>query len=472
MRMPIAALARGAAALALAVSAVLGAGVCAPEVAHADAAKYMLYYNDTGVSDYKGPKSEEKVAGSTVTVPDAQPSSEMGDLTFLGYMMGTGAPGTDSWTHKDANGVVTTDVLTTETAYAKIKSSLLTKGMKFTMPSKVTYLYARWGKNPTVTFDDGCGNTRQVMCPFGGTPVVGWRPVRAGYTFAGWSNFTSTTKFYSDATVKAKWTTDVAQFSYKTGDAVRGSVSVASESVSATSAPSGSTATAKAGYHFVAWTDESGAIVSTSAKLVPSKALSGAYVSQTYTAVFAADTDTKYTVNHHKQKADGTYGAADESFIAYGETGRQTSAHEQSYEGFVSQGVTQKTIAADGSTVVDIYYRRLVGTLAIAKTDADALDIVSLDDDISHQPEGNASFAGTQFTVTNRSGHAVSCNGHEVADGAVVATVTADAHGTAKLETLSWGTYEVAESKAPVGYTLNTRAYTVDVHGTTQLALK
>ena len=70
--------------------------------------------------------------------------------------------------------------------------------------------------------------------------------------------------------------------------ATNGSVTSASESVEAGNGTAeGSTAVPDAGYHLVAWSDASGAQVSTTETLVPTKSETGFYVSGAYVATFA-----------------------------------------------------------------------------------------------------------------------------------------------------------------------------------------
>ena len=79
---------------------------------------------------------------------------------------------------------------------------------------------------------------------------------------------------------------------------------------------------------------------------------------RTFTANWAARTDTIYKVEHWWQNIN------DDEYTKYtteskqGTTAEQTVALAKSYEGFESQGVTQQEIAADGSTVIRINYNR------------------------------------------------------------------------------------------------------------------
>ena len=69
--------------------------------------------------------------------------------------------------------------------------------------------------------------------------------------------------------------------------------------------------------------------------------------------------DADYTVKHYKQNLDGTtYTPDTPDDTKSGTIGEQTEAAARSYTGFTAQPFEQQTIAADGSTVVEIYYNR------------------------------------------------------------------------------------------------------------------
>lgn len=69
--------------------------------------------------------------------------------------------------------------------------------------------------------------------------------------------------------------------------------------------------------------------------------------------------DTTYTVIHWQENADDngySYVTSDEK--QPGASGTQTAATAKSYPGFTAQAITQETIAGDGSTIVNVYYKR------------------------------------------------------------------------------------------------------------------
>ena len=78
-----------------------------------------------------------------------------------------------------------------------------------------------------------------------------------------------------------------------------------------------------------------------------------------FTASWNPSTNTAYTVKHFLQNLDGSYPTeAYETETKSGTTGENTAATAKSYTGFTVQNFEQKTIAANGSTVVEIKYER------------------------------------------------------------------------------------------------------------------
>lgn len=81
----------------------------------------------------------------------------------------------------------------------------------------------------------------------------------------------------------------------------------------------------------------------------------------TSTTVYAGweAANTTYTVIHWQENADDngySYVTSDEK--QPGASGTQTAATAKSYPGFTAQAITQETIAGDGSTIVNVYYKR------------------------------------------------------------------------------------------------------------------
>ena len=80
----------------------------------------------------------------------------------------------------------------------------------------------------------------------------------------------------------------------------------------------------------------------------------------TLTAKWTAKETVSYTVIHWLENADDTKYSYKESVQMSGAAGNQTTATAKSYDGFTAQTITQKTIAGDGSTIVNVYYTRNV----------------------------------------------------------------------------------------------------------------
>lgn len=69
---------------------------------------------------------------------------------------------------------------------------------------------------------------------------------------------------------------------------------------------------------------------------------------------------TQYTVIHFQENADDDGYSFKESETKYGATNATTAATAKSYSGFTAQTITQKTIKGDGSTIVEVRYKRNV----------------------------------------------------------------------------------------------------------------
>ena len=122
---------------------------------------------------------------------------------------------------------------------------------------------------------------------------------------------------------------------------------------STTTAPAAPT---RPGYTFDHWSQTIGGAAFTFRQSLEQKL--------TLYAVWTANTDTRYTVIHWQENAnDDDYSYA-ESETKTGTTGAQTIAAAKSYTGFTlntdDKPLVQQTIAGDGSTIVNVYYKRNV----------------------------------------------------------------------------------------------------------------
>ena len=107
----------------------------------------------------------------------------------------------------------------------------------------------------------------------------------------------------------------------------------------------------RSGYTFDGWYDAGGNQVTTVSETA------------TVTAHWKANSKTEYTVIHWQENADDDNYTLEESVRETGTTGTETKAQAKKYEGFTAQAITQKTIAGDGSTIVNVYYKRNVYTV-------------------------------------------------------------------------------------------------------------
>ena len=80
----------------------------------------------------------------------------------------------------------------------------------------------------------------------------------------------------------------------------------------------------------------------------------------TLKAHWNAKANTQYSVIHWQENANDEEFSFKEVETKTGSTGSRTSAAAKSYTGFTAQTITQQTIAGDGSTVVNVYYKRNV----------------------------------------------------------------------------------------------------------------
>ena len=88
-------------------------------------------------------------------------------------------------------------------------------------------------------------------------------------------------------------------------------------------------------------------------------------------AVWAPDTDTKYTVEHYFQNLtiDGYDVDPGRTQVQTGTTDEQTAAKPYSVTGFEAQTIAQVNIDGDGSAVVKVYYDRCKATVIVDQAD-------------------------------------------------------------------------------------------------------
>lgn len=267
-------------------------------------------------------------------------------------------------------------------------------------PGSAKTVYAHWtAKKFTVTFNKNGGSTPNPATKsvtynstYGTLPTI----TRDGYQFEGWytsasggTKVTSSTKvtITADQTLYAHWTAYTLTINYTAGGGVQGSGSSYtlphSNTVSYGAVYNSGDGLynaiktfklEKTGYHLDTgkeWKTSTGTILSDVTDYTPAqlaaaedKDLKVSNVSITVTPNWIADTDTSYKVKHWKQKVGAAATQSDANYTAeietkYGTTGANTAAAAKTFTGFtLSSTITQKKIAADGSTVIDIYYTR------------------------------------------------------------------------------------------------------------------
>ena len=100
------------------------------------------------------------------------------------------------------------------------------------------------------------------------------------------------------------------------------------------------------GYTFDGWYDADGNPVTTVSETA------------TVTAHWKANSKTEYTVIHWQENANDDGYSLKETETQKGKTGSETKAAAKEYDGFTAETITQQTIAGDGSTIVNIKYKR------------------------------------------------------------------------------------------------------------------
>lgn len=219
--------------------------------------------------------------------------------------------------------------------------------------------YAKWQGVPnTISFDSNSGSAVENATGITGeTFNAPDEPSRIGYTFAGWFSDPDCTRkwdFDHDTvpgamTLYAKWT---AKRYTVTFEANGGTVEPGSKTVTYDEAYGELPAPTRAGYDFAGWftAQTDGTQVRADDKVAIT-------ADQTLYARWT-EGETTYTVKHLWQNiADDEY-TVHETETVSGTTNGTTAAAARSYEGFAAQAVTQQTIAADGSTVIEIKYDR------------------------------------------------------------------------------------------------------------------
>ena len=124
------------------------------------------------------------------------------------------------------------------------------------------------------------------------------------------------------------------------------------------------------GYTFAGWTGTGLSSASFNVRITQ-----GSTGNRSYVANFTANANTPYTVKHYLEKlniaspntSNSAHWDATDTEVLTGTTATNTSATANSYAGFTAMAFSQKSIAANGSTVISIYYTRNTYTLTLNK---------------------------------------------------------------------------------------------------------
>ncbi|MBN2827161.1 MAG: InlB B-repeat-containing protein [Tissierellales bacterium] len=241
-------------------------------------------------------------------------------------------------------GSTTSPLLNTYSGFsAPMTESIIIKGDG---SSIVNYYYDRNTYTMTFNKDDGSENIIKTY-PYG-TEITSPTVERNGYTFIGWDSTVPSTVPASNTTYTALWTKKAFTINY---DLAGGSVSSANATTYAVD-----TATitlnnpTRSGYQFVGWTG-TGLSQATEIVTIPMGSTGNRY----YTATWKEIT---YLVYHYQEDLSDNYSILSDIDCIYGVAGEQTQAVGKSYTGFTAKAITQSSIAADGTTVISVYYDR------------------------------------------------------------------------------------------------------------------
>ena len=216
----------------------------------------------------------------------------------------------------------------------------------------------------TVSFNkQGHGaNTASQTIAYGSKVVKPADLSETGYTFGGWfkeAACTNAWNFDEDVVTGptelfAKWTVHTHNLSWiSDGDALSGDYTSGSVAFG-TPIVRPNTPT-KTGYTFAGW--HNGTAIVTPATTMPDNNL-------TYTATWTANTNTEYTVEHWLENIENSEYTKSSTETLTGTTAEDTNAEAREITGFTVEAFSQGIIAADGSTVIRINYKRNVHTLS------------------------------------------------------------------------------------------------------------
>ncbi len=233
-------------------------------------------------------------------------------------------------------------------------------GHKLTAPLSLT---AQWTPvKYTVSYSTERGGTVEAK-PYAYNTTLGTAGLPSltatGYTHTGWQVEGKTAAegyvVTKDVTLTATWEIQRYTISYSTAHGIKPEAKTYDYNTPLGTA--GLPSLTATGYTHTGWQVEG---VTATAGYVVTKAV-------TLTATWTPNTNTRYTVRHHQQNVtgEGYTLVSGDTEAKTGTTDAPTVAAAKSYTGFTAKGITQKTIAPDGSTVVDVFYDRKIINLTL-----------------------------------------------------------------------------------------------------------
>ena len=222
----------------------------------------------------------------------------------------------------------------------------------------------------------------------------------------------------ADLTITASWTVNTHKFAWNfDGGTPSGNYTEANNALAYGSAITYPTLS-KTGYTFAGW--------SSNATSMPDADL-------TITASWTPNTNTAYTVNHYKQKLDGTYAATpDETDNLTGTTAAEVTPARKSYEGFEVPAGQTVTILANGSLVVTYQYTRNSYNLSWSSNGGSALT--------GNYTTGSVKYGATITAPNNptRTGYTFAGWNPDVPETMPVNGLTCVAQWTPEKRTVTW----------------------------------
>ena len=298
---------------------------------------------------------------------DTEIATVTGDATYTATFTATKRSYTITWLNDDESVIGTTEVeygvVPTHADAEKAATAQYTYTFTGWTPEVVavtgvaTYKaqFSSTVNEYTITFMNGETVLQSTSVAYGETPAYnGETPTKEAdaqysYEFAGWD--AEIVAVIGNATYTATFTGTAKTYTV-TLNADGGTINEGNvESYTFGEGATLPTDVTKTGYDFAGWYDGEHQVTAIAADATGDKA---------FTAHWAAAGDTHYTVKHLQQNiADDEYTEV-EAEDKTGATDAQTAAMAKNYEGFNAKVFAQGIIAADGSTVVEIYYDRQV----------------------------------------------------------------------------------------------------------------